>query len=132
MPNRFLTAPRLLALLAAISACQADEVADLELADGRTVESLVAGADSVTLLLYDPADCFSCDQQLAGWLDRRSRAPDRVKLVLTRDPDQQEQVALRLHRIRPDGTLSPSWRYANIPHPARFLFVDGVARRPPG
>lgn len=132
MPIRSLAAPFVLTTLLVLAACGGDEVTELELADGRTIEALVAGRDSVTLLLYDPGDCFSCDQQLADWLEWRHRAPDRVKLILTREPDAREQVALRLHRIRPDGTLSATWRYANIPHPARFFFVDGVARRPPG
>jgi hypothetical protein len=113
-------------------ACRAPDLADLELANGRSLQGLLAGRDSVTLLLLDPADCVTCDRRVAGWLEQRRRAPKRVTLVLLREPDPGESPRFRIRGLQPDGILGPSARYANLPHPAEFLFVRGQAVRPPG
>ena len=113
-------------------ACRAPDLPDLELANGRSLQGLLAGRDSVTLLLLDPSDCLTCDRRVAGWLERRRRTPGRVTLVLLREPDPGERPRFRVLGLQPDGILGPSARYANLPHPAEFLFVHGQAVRPPG
>lgn len=118
-------------VVAASAACGVAELPELPLEDGRTVESLVAGQDSVTLLLVDPADCLLRDARVAGWLEQRNREPRRLRLVFTRKPDSGEEAELVRHRIVADGMIGASWRFANLPHPAEFFFVRGAAVRPP-
>jgi hypothetical protein len=118
-------------LLLAMVACGQPELPDLPLAGGRTLGALVADRDSVTVILLDPGDCSVCDPRLGRWLEVRRRRPDGVLLVLTREPEALERSRLQLGRIRPDAILGPSMRYANLPHPAAFLFVAGVVA-PPG
>jgi hypothetical protein len=118
-------------LLLALIACGQPELPDLPLTSGRTLGSLVAGRDSVTLILLDPGDCYVCDRRLARWLDVLRQRPDGVLLVLTRQPEALERRRLQLGRIRPDAILSPSLRYANLPHPSAYRFVAGVVAPPP-
>jgi len=117
---------RRLSIVLCFVACHAPQLLDVPLSDGRTLETFVAGRDSVTLLLYDPADGLASDHGLTGQLEAWRHIPGRVVLVLTRAPDPDEENRLESLGIHADGTIDASWRYANLPHPARYLYVAGV------
>lgn len=70
--------------------------AEWELRDGRTLGQLVADADPAVVLLMDPAQCFSCTNLLAVWLDWRHQNPKSFALVLSRNPEPWE-----LQRLAP-------------------------------
>jgi hypothetical protein len=63
----------------------------------------VARYDTALVLLFDPADCFTCDGALADFVDPGLKLP--VVLVLTRPPDEGERHLLAMYRIHWDGTL---------------------------
>lgn len=64
---------------------------------------LVAEGDVV--LVIDPAECSSCSAEVARWIDTHRLDPDRVRLVLSRQPAPREVLELKLLRIDYDGVL---------------------------
>lgn len=100
-------------MLLAASSCLRpgeDSVADLALADGRSVADLLDRDKTTVLLLYSTKDCFTCNGLLGRWTRlARSRRMD-VKLVLTTPPTSRQLVSLRFMRVDLAGVLATASR----------------------
>ncbi len=93
------------------------------------MEQLVAqeAADTAAVILYDPADCFSCYRSFSQWMRLKAVAPDRVFLILTREPTPAERQALLRARVTIDGILASPRETSSVPSEA--LFIDGHLER---
>ena len=94
-----------------VAACLGESSVELELLDlglrsGGTVRELISESDSAVLVLYDPADCFTCSTNLSLWLEYDRMNPGRVRLLLAREPSEGEFWQPVLYRIRPDAVLA--------------------------
>lgn len=78
---------------------------DLQLAGGALVPDIRVHDGPIVLLLADPDDCLSCDQDLLTMLKVRREYPGRVQLVLTRSPSQSERKQLALGGHTADAIL---------------------------
>ncbi len=59
-----------------------------------------------TILILDPAQCFSCFTSLPAWLAWGIDSGRTTALLLTRPPNEVERRKMRLAGIREDGVLS--------------------------
>ncbi len=66
---------------------------------------LSSGSDTSVVLVYDPAECFSCDGQLSRWVQLGQQRGWPIRLVLTRTPTAAERNQLLLYRLPPDGVV---------------------------
>lgn len=96
-------------------------IAESRLASGSTIADLTRGRDSAYLLVLDPMDCLTCWSTVAAWQEVR-RTRGSVFFVLTRRPTPDEEVLLRLYRVRADGILATR---AGAMRPAEHLLIRG-------
>jgi hypothetical protein len=96
----------------------------LRTANGLPVRALRESADSVLVLLYDPADVFACSSALQEWRRRESNQELRVRLVFTRKPTALETRQLRVARLDPVAVVRPRLFRRTI-QSEEFLFVGG-------
>lgn len=115
----------LVALLLICLSCTFNrDILSLDLADGSNVSTLAGVNDTVAVLMYDPADCFTCSTPVHGWLSWQSASAHRtVVLVLTRRPTPLERKLLVAARLR----VGPTLRHTGSRHPwpAIALFAHG-------
>lgn len=98
-----------------------------EATSGALMSRLLPSADSSVVLVYDPADCFTCYGALQSWLDWGKRNPGAFALVFTRSPNADEQALLTAYRVKPDATLRRTLRdwVAPVRTPSEHLYVGG-------
>ncbi len=82
-------------------------------------------ADRSIVLLFDPADAFSCFSGLAAWNAWSSESGNELTLIFTRSPTPVERRLLRFAGIREDGLLSES---KSLNTPIHLVFEAGVVR----
>lgn len=94
------------------------------LTSGRSVAQLVSDrtTDTVFVVVYDPAQCFSCYQSLSRWTSLRKAQPQQVAILLSRPPSPAERDQLLAARVDIDGVLSGG---ATVT-PTEALFADGA------
>jgi hypothetical protein len=115
---------------------------------GRPVSTLLpATGDTAVVLVYNPAQCFSCDGELSRWVNVSRERGWQVRLLLTREPSPGERDQFRLFRLQPAGVLQgPAarlktprvYRFAGqlpvdsaVGSPAEHGLLDAVLRRQP-
>lgn len=103
----------------------APSVLGISLVSGQSVSQLVGVRDSTVILLYNPADCFSCSSVLGRWIEAKRQHPDQVLLVFTRPPTPNETRELAAYRIAPDGIVRDQKLAADFHTPSEFLAVRG-------
>lgn len=115
--------------LLVLGACAIPErpVTEWPLNTGQTIQDLLPGSGPAAVLVYDPADCFTCSSSIAEWMAWESHYPGRVLMVFTREPTPAERKRLVLHRITADGILGePLARLsASSETPVEFAILDG-------
>lgn len=86
----------------------------------QPLRAVVESNDTVAVLLYSPATCFTCGAGLARWnILKAEGAP--VMLVLTREPSRVESRRLRLAKVRADAVVASH----SLPDAMDALFVHG-------
>lgn len=98
------------------------------MSNGDAVSSLREAADSVLVLIYDPADVFACSSAIQQWQSAESRGTLRVFLIFSRQPSEVEARQLRTSRISPHSGLRTKL-LARKPLSAEYLFVGGKLKR---
>ena len=97
--------------------------ADWIMVGGETLGELVHDTDLAVVLVMDPAQCFSCANLLAVWLDWRREHPGEFDLVLSRQPKPWER--LRLAPLPISGFLSqPALDMSSTP--MELVFSGGL------
>jgi len=96
----------------------------LRTTNGLPVSTLRMSADSVLVLLYDPADVFACSSALQEWRRREANRELRVRLVFTRKPTLLETRQLRVARVDPVAVVRPRLLRRTM-QSEEFLFVGG-------
>lgn len=92
--------------------------------DDRLISSYASLADTVAILLWDPAECFVCRPTLQDWLRWGTSGPGRAtRLILTREPTPAERNVLITARLTYGEWLvkSPGRRSP----PKVYLYVTG-------
>lgn len=91
----------------------------------RLLPALAAEKDTVVVLMYDPADCFSCSAPYGAWLSwERGGESRRVNLLLSRQPSRDERTQLDLARLAERAILDQGRGPGN---PVAWVFVRGIA-----
>lgn len=70
-----------------------------------SISSAVTSNDSTVVIVFDPADCSSCNTEIAEWANLQRLAPERVKILLSRPPSQTEARDMAVRRLRPNGIV---------------------------
>ncbi len=105
---------------------QTQSLLSLVSSDGRALAKVLPKAETVLLLVYDPADCFSCGTPIGAWRTWESEAVGRaVSLVLTRPPSPMERQKLLASRFEPLALLENARAYRT---PAAFQVIAGHIR----
>ena len=100
-------------------------VESVPVGEGQTVADL--GKDSVrVILIYDPADCFSCYGVLPDWLRMERERPDMVSVVFTRPPEGPEVQELLKYRLSPDYTADPPIASWELTTPGEMLYMKSL------
>lgn len=116
-----------LGFLLAMAACRqlpAELSASTLLTDGRSIASLSENTVATAVLVFDPADCVTCARTLSEWTYAHQSDPARVKLVLSRSPNDMERRLLATLRISPTGVLAQESQQTERFSPKAFLFVN--------
>jgi hypothetical protein len=87
------------------------------------VVSLVSTSGPTVLVVTDPDDCFSCSGLLNQWLTVGARHGWNVQLLLSRPPNEHEELQLRFHRLRFAGIVKGLRRTGSS---AAFFFQHGA------
>lgn len=98
-------------------------------ASGDSLASLVPSTGSAFVIVYDPSDCFRCDSFMPLVQELEAATPERVKVVLTSNPTEDERVQLALLGISSDQVLRSSrfYRWTGGGYtPEVIMFEDGV------
>lgn len=90
---------------------------------GKSLHSLRTAADTVAIVVFDPATCFACETGLADWARAKRQHATDVVLVLSRQPDQFASNLLKLQRVNFDGILRTSRGSGPQGVPAEYLIV---------
>jgi hypothetical protein len=115
---------------ASLAACSGTENWDSRLLETGEPLPRIVQSDTGIVLVYDPADCFTCYGSLQPWLELSRRQPSTVALVFTRSPSSAERRQLATYRISARGTLAPLHRpFGGRPKtPQELLIVHGEIR----
>jgi hypothetical protein len=123
--NRVLWASSLLLLVSL--GCRPEDVPDLtqvRTVGGTQLQSLVDPSGSTVILVFDPAEVFSCFSGLRGWMTRDAQeAFHRTVLILTREPSDAERRLMAFAGLVPHGVLESS---RDLPTPLQALFIHGT------
>lgn len=103
------------------------DVMSAELTDGRTLRTVSSRSDSSVLLVYDPADAFTCSQALQEWKRVQSSSKFAVVVLLTRPPTSVELRHLALSRVQFEGIVVSSWLRGQL-RSRELLVVHGGVR----
>jgi len=119
----------LMVMAAALASCE----------NGRTPPELgsypsIISADAVLLeageyptvtVVIDPSQCLSCATSIGAWRDIWARTPDRVRFVLSEDPDSATLIILKRSRLPVSGVLSRRLRSMFTPQSAYIVRARG-------
>lgn len=95
-----------LGVLGLVGGCSdSQDLLELETSDGIPLKSLATDATERVILLFDPAECFTCYSGLGAWLHWGRREDRVVVLVLTRDPTPVERRAMLLSGFQESAVL---------------------------
>lgn len=95
------------------------------LSNDSALSTLALGRDTSVVLLYRPADCFSCYGVLADWLQWKAEGGGDVTLVLTRAPRPAQLTQLGLFGIT-DYRILRDEAPLGFDLPATLLFAGGA------
>lgn len=97
----------------------------VSLQGGKAIADLLSAADTVVLLLYDPADCLACGAPIGVWRTWEAASQRRkLVLVLTRPPTRREAEALFTARVAPAAILASG--RSPMPVPSAYVVVSGA------
>lgn len=102
---------------------------DLILASGDPLSRFASDIDTTLVLVYDPADCLSCYSAFSKWFAYKQAHPERVYLVLSREPTDAERKQFVAARIVIDGVLSKTTSIGQDLLPREILYIEGERRR---
>lgn len=106
-------------------ACSNPDLAlqDLPLKGGPALKEAVPVSGPAVVLIYDPADCFTCFNSLSEWIAWGRQHPENFLLIFTREPLPAERKQLSTYRIRAGGTLATRGSLG-FNTPLEVLFLD--------
>lgn len=108
----------LLALLGSVVSCAppaGEPDGDWPLLSGSLVREEVAGRGMAFAAILDPAECFSCQSNLARFVEtRRAIGKARARLYWSRPPTAREQRAIQLHRLPSDGVVAQPYQRTGV------------------
>lgn len=96
-------------------------VAEWRLASGRTVSDVVPSDPGTVLLVFSPESLFRCMTILPDWLEQRRTRPDRIKILLTREPTESQRTELLTRRIGHDVLLHPEFSSRSVQPPEVYV-----------
>jgi hypothetical protein len=109
---------------AACSPVPAGEIAGERMEGGAAINSIAAPLGKSVVLVLSPAQCVSCDVDLARWLSPGRDTTTRVSVVLTREPTAEEQRSIALLRLPVAGHIAKTVG-RRVPSPCILRFDDG-------
>jgi len=130
--SNIVAVPRLLALSVAMTACTSSTLSfdasyslgQSMLSDSSIVGDRIGSADTVIVLVYDPADCFECASPLPRWREWALHSPARrLLLILTREPSRAELQLLIVNRLHDTPWFATTAN--NLATPAVYAFIRG-------
>lgn len=93
-----------------------------KLAEAGTVLTIVPSADSVVLLIHDPADCLACGNPIGVWRSWATGSHRRgLLVVLTRTASTAETHALAAARVTISGHLAAG--YESLVTPIGYFLI---------
>lgn len=95
--------------------------------DGRRVQALAVGAPATAVLFYRADDCISCVTAIAEWRQLEARGAISIKVVLDREPTDEEVRALKLQRIAIAGVYRRPL-FARRAIAPQELLIDSLGR----
>lgn len=103
--------------------------------DGRPMQTLLTDGEPTVALVIDPGQCLQCLGIIAEWLDWNRRNPDRLLLVLSREPDETEKRILLAAGVPFSGALSRGPSADSTPvelvfKDGKVIYMDAAIRRP--
>lgn len=110
------------------SACgpmPAADVSAVTMQSGAAIGAIAAPHGRSVVLVLSPADCISCDLDLAQWLSPGRDTSTAVRVVLTREPSAAEQRNITLLRVPVAGRLAGRVLQRRVPAPCILQFNDG-------
>jgi hypothetical protein len=93
--------------------------------DAEGVSRLAARAPSSAVLLFEPTDCLACGANMPRWLAIRRHAPEKVAILVTREPSPSERIMFARYRIPVDGVLRPGVLPKTQPGGKAFIYSSG-------
>ncbi len=114
--------------ICALAACGEPRWEELRMTGGERLLDRYAGIDTAVVLIYDPAECFTCYGSLQPWIEWGRTRPAAFSLLLTREPTTAEARGLTLHRIRYAGVIEKGFR-GKRQTPVELLIIDGRVAR---
>lgn len=72
--------------------------------EGTDLGALVS-EDSSVVVVFNPANCFRCDDLMPMWLKWAQMHPKRLAIVLTREPTKDERLQMESLKIPLAGVL---------------------------
>lgn len=97
----------------------------MRMESGAAIQTVAAPRGKSVVLVISPADCISCDLDLAQWLAPGRDSTHAVRVVLTRAPSAAEQRNITLLRVPVVGQLAGRSFQRRIPAPCILQFIDG-------
>lgn len=89
---------------------------------GAAIHTIAAPRGRSVVVVMSPADCVSCDLDLARWFSPDRDTTTRVSVVLTREPTADEQRNITLLRLPVAGRVASGRR---LGAPCILQFDDG-------
>ncbi len=122
--RRLLGASLLVVSIACTDAEPVQEGTGFRRMDFASVFDLLAGRDTVALLLYDPSDCFSCGSPLGQWLAWGAKPNHQVRAFLSRIPKRSELSQILALRVKFKGVISGG--VGPLSTPRVYLATNGL------
>ena len=99
-------------------------ILEMKLENGLRVSDLLPAKGRAALLVYEAAQCFSCDSDLPLWAKARQRDGSKVKIVVTGPVTGADRRALILAHIPVVGVI-PATVAQSHELAGSYLLVDG-------
>ena len=121
--NRLTRVVTIIAVTSVLASCARNPVSPAQwtIDRGGTLGSLFEDGVAGVVLVIDPAQCFTCTNLLAQWLDWGADNPNRFALVLSRETREWERR--RLVFLPLSGTLEHAMEASRLP--VELVIEDG-------